>query len=100
MSGHFEADRDAPARERTMRLVYPSGVVEIDFLARTFRNEAGFDLNADFDATPQGKDPLGASVAAFVAAVQGKAARPLVTGEEAAQALRLALQVEHAAPAP
>ncbi|HEX8569699.1 MAG TPA: Gfo/Idh/MocA family oxidoreductase [Caulobacteraceae bacterium] len=96
----IEADRDAGERHRTMRLVYPSGTLEIDFLARTFSNGAGFPLNADFAETEQGRDPLGASVAAFVAAVRGEAPRPLVTGEEAARALKLALQVEHAAPPP
>ena len=100
MTAHFEANRDAPERRRTMRLVYPSGIVEIDFLARTFSNGAGFPLEAGFAETEQGRDPLGASVSAFVAAVRGEAPRPLVTGEEAAAALRLALQVEHAAPPP
>jgi predicted dehydrogenase len=100
MSAHFEADRDAAERHRSMRLVYPSGPVEIDFLARTFSNGAGFPLNGDFADTEQGRDPLGASVAAFVAAVRGEAPRPLVTGAEAARALTLALQVEHAAPPP
>ena len=100
MTAHFEADRDAAERWRTMRLEYPSGVVEIDFLARTFSNGAGFPLEAGFAETEQGRDPLGASVAAFVAAVRGEAPRPLVTGAEAARALKLALQVEHAAPPP
>ena len=97
MTAHFEADRDAAQRERTMRLIYPSGVVEIDFLARTFRNETGFPLNADFDQTEAGRDPLGVSVASFVAACRGEAERPLVTGEEAAAALALALRIEKAA---
>ena len=97
LSVWLEADRDAPQRERTMRLVYPSGEVEIDFLARTFRNTTGFPLEADFSETPEGRDPLGTSVAAFVAAVRGEAARPLVTGEEAAKALEIALMVERSA---
>ena len=97
MTARFEADRDAERRERTMRLIYPSGVVEIDFLARTFRNETGFALNADFESTEAGRDPLGVSVAAFVAACRGQAERPLVTGEEAAAALALALRIEKAA---
>jgi predicted dehydrogenase len=80
-----------------MRLTYPSGVVEIDFLARTFRNETSFPLNADFEQTESGRDPLGVSVAAFVAACRGEAPRPLVTGEEAAAALALALRIEKAA---
>jgi predicted dehydrogenase len=97
LAARFEADRDAAQRERTMRLVYPSGEVRVDFLARTFENTTAFPLNADFAETETGRDPLGASVSAFVAAVRGRAPRPLVTGEEAALALELALRVEKAA---
>jgi predicted dehydrogenase len=42
MTARFEAGRDAPERHRTMRITYPSGVVEVDFLARTFVNGTGF----------------------------------------------------------
>jgi predicted dehydrogenase len=97
LSVRLDADRDADRRERTMRLVYPSGEVEIDFLARTFRNTTSFPLEENFTDTPDGRDPLGASVAAFVAAVRGETARPLVTGDEAARALELALLVERSA---
>jgi predicted dehydrogenase len=97
MTARFEADRDAPERHRTMRITYPSGVVEVDFLARTFVNETGFALNAGFADTEGGRDPLGVSVSAFVAACRGQAERPLVTGEEAAAALALALRIEKAA---
>jgi predicted dehydrogenase len=84
-------------RTRTMRIVYPSGVVTLDFMARTFDNRAGLDLNAAFADTPDGRDPLGSSVSAFLAAVRGEAERPLVTGEEALRALDLGLRVEAAA---
>ena len=40
--------------------------------------------------------PLGLSVAGFLKAVRGEAPRPVVTGEEAARALDLALAVEQA----
>ena len=93
----IEASRIAAARERRMRIVFPSGEVEVDFITRAFRNTTPFQLNADFNDSPAGKDPLGASVAAFVAAVRGEAARPAVTGAEAARALDLALAVEMAA---
>lgn len=91
----FDSSRVAQARERTMKVVYPSGEVEIDFLARTFRNTTPFPLIEDFTETPAGKDPLGQSVAGFLKAVRGEAPRPVVTGEEAARALDLALAVEH-----
>jgi predicted dehydrogenase len=93
------ASRIADARERTMRIVYPSGEVEIDFLTRVFKNSTPFALRADFTETPEGADPLGANVAGFLAAVRGEIARPPVTGIEAAKALDLALAVELAAGA-
>ena len=84
-------------RKRTMRIVYPAGEVAIDFMAKTFANTTRFALNPDYAETAEGKDPLGASVLAFLAAVRGEAERPLVTGEEALDALDLALKVEAAA---
>jgi predicted dehydrogenase len=66
-------------------------------LARTFRNTTPFPLIENFTETPAGRDPLGLSVAGFLAAVRGEAPRPVVTGEEAARALDLALAVEQAA---
>jgi predicted dehydrogenase len=95
--GVFEASRVAPQRERTMRIVYPSGMVEIDFLKPAFDNRTGFALNEAFATTPNGRDPLGASVNAFLAAVRGDVGRPAVTGEEGLRALALALEVERAA---
>ena len=95
----FEASRVAEGRERTMRIVYPSGVVEIDFVARTFVNTTPFQLNEDFADTPAGKDPLGASVSGFLDAVRGLSPKPVVEAAEAARALDLALAVEQAAGA-
>jgi predicted dehydrogenase len=92
----FDVSRQAPARRRTMRVVYPSGEVEIDFIARAFRNTTPFALNADFAETPAAVDPLGASVAGFLRAVRGEAPRPVVTADEAIAALDLALAVERA----
>jgi predicted dehydrogenase len=92
----FDVSRMAEARRRTMRIVYPSGEVEIDFVARTFRNTTPFALNPDFAETPAAADPLGASVEGFLQAVRGDAPRPVVTAEEAIRALDLALAVEQA----
>ncbi|WP_304170080.1 Gfo/Idh/MocA family protein [Phenylobacterium aquaticum] len=92
----FDASRMAEGRKRTMKLVYPSGELEIDFVSRAFRNTTGYPLNADFAEAPGSKDPLGASVAAFLAAVRGDAPRPICTAQEAALALDLALAVEQA----
>jgi predicted dehydrogenase len=93
------ASRVADARRRTMRIVYPSGELEIDFVARTFRNGTPFALDAGFADTPVGKDPLGANVARFLDAAVGAAPRPAVTGEEALAALDLILAVDEAAGA-
>ena len=92
----FDSSRVAEARERTMKVVYPSGEVEVDFLARTFRNTTPFALNPDYADTPAAKDPLGASVEGFLMAVRGEAPRPVVTAAEAIAALDLALAVEQA----
>jgi predicted dehydrogenase len=96
----FTSSRVAEARKRTMRIVYPSGEVNIDFLARTFENSANFALNGAFAETPGGRDPLGQNVARFIDAITGAAPRPAVTGAEALQALKLALAVDAAAGLP
>ncbi len=93
----FRASRIAEARERTMTLVYPSGEVRVDFLTHAFENTTPFALNPDFENTPAGRDKLGASMAAFIAAVRGEASAPLATARDGARALDLALAVEQAA---
>jgi predicted dehydrogenase len=84
------ASRVADARERTMRLEYPSGEIVIDFLNHTFRNTTPFVLDAAFEET----DRLGASIGAFLAAVGGEATAPLADASDGARALDLALAVE------
>lgn len=96
----FISSRIAPERRRFMRAVYPSGEVNIDFLARTFENTTTFSLNAAFAETRIGADPLGANVAAFIDAALGVAERPAVTGEEALAVLELGLAVDQAAGLP
>jgi predicted dehydrogenase len=88
------ASRMASELSRHMTLVYPSGRVHIDFVARAFENTTPFALNADFADTAAGRDPLGASVGAFIAAVHTPGTRPLVTGSEARMALALALAAD------
>ncbi len=97
MTAVLHASRIADERERTMRLVFPSGEMRIDLLTRQVVNSTPFALNADFAETAEGRDPLGASIAAFVAAVRGDAPRPLATGEEASRSLAVALDVDRAA---
>lgn len=88
------ASRMAPERSRHMTIIYPSGRVRIDFVARMFENTTPFALNPDFADTPAGRDPLGTSVGAFITAVQNPGARPLVSGGEARAALALALAAD------
>ncbi|MBI1196658.1 MAG: gfo/Idh/MocA family oxidoreductase [Phenylobacterium sp.] len=95
-TARFDVSRMAEARRRVMRVVYPSGEVEIDFVARTFRNTTPFALNADYAETPAARDPLGVSVESFLMAVRGEAPRPVVTLDEAIAALDLAIAVEQA----
>ena len=96
----FISSRIAGERRRFMRAVYPSGEVNIDFLARTFDNTTSFALNPNFAETRVGADPLGANVAQFIDAVLGVAPRPAVNGEEALAVLELALDVDRASGLP
>jgi predicted dehydrogenase len=85
------ASRVAEVRRRTMRLVYDDGAIEIDFLARSVRN------NTSRRIKPLAlHDPLGESVAAFVGAIQAGGSA-LVRPEEARHALETALLIEDAA---
>lgn len=96
----FTSSRIATDRKRTMRAVYPSGEIRIDFLARTFENTTNFPLNAAFAETRIGADPLGANVSIFIDSVLGVAPRPVVNGEEALAVLKLALDVDRASGLP
>lgn len=96
----FISSRIAAERRRTMRAVYPSGEVKLDFLTREFSNTTSFPLNAAFNETRIGSDPLGANVAQFIDAVLGVAPRPVVNGEEALAVLELALDVDRASGLP
>jgi len=92
----FKASRMAAQRERTMRLVYPSGEVNIDLLNQTFDNRTPFALNPDYAQADIAKDPLGTSVFRFLDTVRGLRDKPLCSGEEALAALHLALAVDEA----
>lgn len=65
----LESSRAAGALDRVMRIEYVGGFLEVDFVAKTFINETGFDLNADFAEDPKAKDSLGANVNAFIESV-------------------------------
>ncbi len=86
----LETSRVANERKRGLRAIYADGIVEIDFLSRTVHNTTPHKLGA-----LELGDPLGESVAGFVAAAQA-GVDALVTPEQAAQALETALWVEEA----
>ena len=89
----LDTSRIAETRKRGLRAVYADGVVEIDFLTREVKNTTPRPL-----AALEMGDPLGESVASFVAAVRDGVA-PLVSAEQAARALATALSIEEAADA-
>jgi predicted dehydrogenase len=88
---HLETSRISDARRRGMRAVYRDGVIEIDFVSRKITNTTPRPLKA----LEQG-DPLGMSVASFVASVRD-GATTLVRPEEARRALHTALLIDDAA---
>ncbi len=90
----FRASRIAEAPERSIRIVYPSGEVRLDFLTHALTNTTPFALDPNYAEIA--KDKLAASLAAFVAAVRGERAGPLATVRDGARALDLALAVEQA----
>ncbi len=85
------ASRCASARERTMRIEYASGVVEIDFLTRTVSNTTPYDIRVD--VSDRLADPLRAADEGFLAAIRGEAVSP-ITGGVGARAAQLAERVE------
>lgn len=77
-------------RDRKMRVEYETGVLDIDFVAKTFVNTTPYALNADFADDPLAKDSLGANVNAFIASVLDGApvAVPGIAGLRALDAAR------------
>ena len=86
----LETSRIANERKRGLRAVYADGVVEIEVLSRTVINTTPRPLGA-----LELGDPLGESLAGFVAAAKA-GVDALVTPEQAAQALETALWIEEA----
>jgi predicted dehydrogenase len=89
----LDTSRIAETRKRGLRAVYADGVIEIDFLTRTVTNTTPRPL-----AALEMGDPLGESVASFVAAVALGSA-PLVLAEEARLALHTAIRIDEAVEA-
>ncbi len=85
------ASRAADTHRRQMKLVYPSGQIDMNFLTRTVVNTTGYTIKADI--SKELPDPLGAADEAFFAACLGERETP-IPGREAAEAVRLAELVE------
>lgn len=96
LTARFSASRIADAPLRTMRIVYPSGELRIDFLKGMFENTTSFALDPHFGSTPAGRDRLGASLMEFLRAVRGEVPRPLADAADGARTLDLALAVQQA----
>ncbi len=93
----FFASRVAEERVRTMRLVYPSGEVRVDFVAKTFENTTPFALDPNFMDKPDAQDSLGANVRRFIDVIVGSRDRAPATGADGLAALELAHRFDVAA---
>ena len=89
----LEASRVADISKRVMKITYPSGVVEIDFNAKTVVHSTAFALNTKFADDARAQDSLGAATDIFVRAILDKSP-VLVTAEDGAIAARIALKID------
>jgi predicted dehydrogenase len=90
-SARFIASRVAEMRKRTMSVAYKAGTLEIDFVAKGFKDGAGLGLHADFaERLP---DAMGAATADFVAAINGDG-KVVTTGADGAAAVALAQAID------
>lgn len=91
----LKASRSADARERKMRVVYPSGEISVNFLTREVINTTPYEVRVDVSATLP--DPLGAADESFFSAclgekdsmIPGHGAVTAVAMAEAAEAIAL-----------
>lgn len=93
-SAWMRASRAQEARERTMKLVYPSGEIWVDFLTRQVRNTTPYSIAVDISA--QLPDPLGRADESFFAACLGEM-QSQVPGHGAVAAVAMAEAAEAAA---
>ena len=89
----LDASRVEEEGSRKMFITYPSGMVTIDFNAKTLTHDTPFDLNANFGEMDMARDSLGAATNAFVEAVLDGKPVP-ITGGNGLRALRAALIVD------
>ena len=92
---NLEASRVAERSERRMKIHYPSGVVEIDFNAKTLSHTTPFELNENFAEDARAKDSLGMATDIFVRAVLDKTP-VLVSARDGAAVAKIALCIDWA----
>lgn len=90
----LRASRAADQRERTMRLVYDSGEISVDFLTRRVINTTPYEISVDISSKLP--DPLGAADEGFYAACIGEK-DSLVPGHGAVGAVAMAEAAEKSA---
>ncbi|MEO0816093.1 MAG: Gfo/Idh/MocA family oxidoreductase [Pseudomonadota bacterium] len=90
-SAWLRASRAQDARERTMKVVYPSGEIWVDFLTRQVRNTTPYEITVDISA--QLPDPLGRADESFFAACLGEM-QSQVPGHGAVAAVAMAEAAE------
>jgi predicted dehydrogenase len=88
------ASRVAELRRRTMSVDYKAGRLDIDFVARSFKDGAGLGLHADF--AERMPDAMAAATADFLAAIRGE--KPVaISGADGAAAVALAEKIDQVA---
>jgi len=94
----LRASRIAEGPDRTMSLIYPDGIIDIDFVNRVVKNTTPEDLSDIFGdaAHPVMADPLEFAVSHFIDSVRTKT-QPAVTGACGRRALDTALKIHEAA---
>ncbi len=89
----IEASRCEDGPKRIMRIEYPDGHVEIDFVNKTFEDTTGYGFNPDFADHPIARDSLGAGTNSFVASVLD--GTPIaIPGQAGLDALEMALHID------
>jgi len=92
-TARIQASRVEDTSLRTMRLIYPSGEINIDFNSKTLSHNTPYALKTDFGQDPDAKDSLGAADWAFIrSCLHG--APVAISGENGLAALKVALQID------
>jgi predicted dehydrogenase len=90
------ASRISPDRRRSLRVTYPDGEIEIDFLGRVLRNTTKAPLPASFEQMNGHAyvltDPLGYGIQSFLESIRD-GLPPRISGTEARRALQTALRI-------